>query len=545
MANTGSPLKSFALKPSTRYQQMKSSRSTPELKSPLRFTLGNQSSLAPPDRSPNAYEFTPGGAGAQMETGVRLMYLANEGDLDGIREMLDSGLDINFRDIDERTALHIASCQGKTDVVRFLLGRGAEVDPKDRWGSTPLADAIHYEYQDVIKLLEKYGAKPPAAPMRVQSEREVPEYEISPEEIDFTDTFNITKGTFCVALWRGIQVAVKTLPDHVVFDEEKIAAFRDELVLLQQLRHPNVVQFLGAVTQSSPMRIITEYLPKILNGDLREFLDRKGAMKPSIAVKFALDIASNILRDDSGHLKVADFGLSKLQKAAKFAKGDRRRYVAPEVFRNEEYDTKVDVFSFALILQEMIEGNPPFLSMLERDVPKAYCAGGRPPFKASEKKYPYGLKGLIEHCWNEKPFKRPAFSDIIKNLEEIANKLERRKRYKLHFDLFNCFPKVKIIAWHLDAMIGFPIWGYMKLLLCMWLVLPVFNGAAYVYENYARKYIKIGNFIPSNYPENQRKVLQMMSLDARKSVERYIEEYGPEAFERVVQAAEQEARRRM
>lgn len=41
-------------------------------------------------------------------------------------------------------------------------------------------------------------------------------------------------------------------------------AFRDELALLQQIRHPNVVQFLGAVTQSSPMMIVTEYLPKVV-----------------------------------------------------------------------------------------------------------------------------------------------------------------------------------------------------------------------------------------------------------------------------------------
>lgn len=40
-------------------------------------------------------------------------------------------------------------------------------------------------------------------------------------------------------------------------------AFRDELALLQKVRHPNVVQFLGAVTQSSPMMIVTEYLPKV------------------------------------------------------------------------------------------------------------------------------------------------------------------------------------------------------------------------------------------------------------------------------------------
>jgi len=40
-------------------------------------------------------------------------------------------------------------------------------------------------------------------------------------------------------------------------------AFRDELALLQQIRHPNVVQFLGAVTQIPPMMIVTEYLPKV------------------------------------------------------------------------------------------------------------------------------------------------------------------------------------------------------------------------------------------------------------------------------------------
>lgn len=37
----------------------------------------------------------------------------------------------------------------------------------------------------------------------------------------------------------------------------------DELALLQKVRHPNVVQFLGAVTQSNPMMIVTEYLPKV------------------------------------------------------------------------------------------------------------------------------------------------------------------------------------------------------------------------------------------------------------------------------------------
>ncbi|KAG4142609.1 hypothetical protein ERO13_D06G140100v2 [Gossypium hirsutum] len=423
-----------------------------ENKAAVRFTLGKQSSMAP-ERDRGEADGKENEEGEEIDEGVRLMYLANEGDLDGIRELLDSGINVNFRDIDDRTALHIAACQGQTDVVSLLLQRGADVESTDRWGSTPLADAVYYKNHDVIKLLEKHGAKPFMAPMHVNHAREVPEYEIDPKELDFTNSINITKGTFCIALWRGTQVAVKRVGDEVFTDEDKVRAFRDELALFQKIRHPNVVQFLGAVTQSSPMMIVTEYLPK---GDLRAFLKRKGALKPMTALRFALDIArgmnylhenkpapiihrdlepSNILRDDSGHLKVADFGVSKLLTV----KEDKPltcldtscRYVAPEVFKNDDYDTKVDVFSFALILQEMIEGYPPFSAKQDNEVPKVYAARERPPFKAPAKHYAHGLKELIEECWNEKPAKRPTFRQIITRLESIHNSFSHRKRWKV------------------------------------------------------------------------------------------------------------------
>ncbi|CAJ1962057.1 unnamed protein product [Sphenostylis stenocarpa] len=428
-----------------------------ESKNPARFTLGKQSSLAP-ERHNEGEE--PQNDGDAVDQGVRLMYSAFEGDVDGIREVLEAGVSVNYRDIDDRTALHVASCEGFTDAVDLLLQKGAEVDAKDRWGSTdgftlsnPLADAIFYKKNDVIKLLEKHGAKPLMAPMHVNHAREVPEYEINSKELDFTNSVEITKGTFCSALWRGTEVAVKKLGEEVINDEEKVKAFRDELALFQKIRHPNVIQFLGAVTQSSPMMIVTEYLPK---GDLRDFLKRKGALKPSTAVRFALDIArgvgylhenkpspiihrdlepSNILRDDSGHLKVADFGVSKLLAV----KEDRPltcqetscRYVAPEVFKQEEYGTKVDVFSFALILQEMIEGCPPFSAKKEDEVPKVYAAKERPPFRAPAKRYSHGIRELIEECWNENPAKRPAFRQIITRLESIYSIIGQKRRWKV------------------------------------------------------------------------------------------------------------------
>jgi ankyrin repeat protein len=98
-----------------------------------RFSLGRQSSLAPDHQDSATVNDS---VKEPIDPPVRLMYLANEGDLEGINELLDGGSDVNFRDIDGRTALHIAACQGRTDVVQLLLRRGAEVDPQDRWCST-------------------------------------------------------------------------------------------------------------------------------------------------------------------------------------------------------------------------------------------------------------------------------------------------------------------------------------------------------------------------------------------------------------------------
>ncbi|VVB03162.1 unnamed protein product [Arabis nemorensis] len=74
-------------------------------------------------------------------------------------------------------------------------------------------------------------------------------------------------------------------------------------------------------------------------------------------------------------------------------------------------------------------------------------------------------------------------------------------------------------------LVWLPFWPYLKLLFCMWLVLPMFSGAAYIYSNYVRTYVKIGMNVGggTNYTDEQRRVLQMMSLDARKSVQDYVD----------------------
>lgn len=82
-----------------------------------------------------------------------------KGDLKKLRSLVQKGLDINGKNCDGRTALHMAAAEGLLSVVEFLVERlQADTRVTDRWGGTPLDDAIRHERKDVVAFLKKKGA---------------------------------------------------------------------------------------------------------------------------------------------------------------------------------------------------------------------------------------------------------------------------------------------------------------------------------------------------------------------------------------------------
>ncbi|XP_058082871.1 serine/threonine-protein kinase VIK isoform X1 [Magnolia sinica] len=387
-----------------------------------------------------------------------ILWHTHQNDAAAVRKLLEEDTSlVAARDYDNRTPLHVASLHGWIDVAKCLLEYGAVVNAQDRWKNTPLADAEGAKKHNMIELLKSYGGlsfgqngshfepKPVAPPLPNKCD-----WEIDPSELDFSNSTVIGKGSFgeiLKACWRGTPVAVKRILPSLSDDRLVTQDFRHEVNLLVKLRHPNIVQFLGAATVRKPLMLITEYLR---GGDLHQFLKEKGSLSPSTAINFALDIARGmaylhnepnvvihrdlkprnvlLVNSNADHLKVGDFGLSKLIKVQNShdvykmtGETGSYRYMAPEVFKHRKYDKKVDVFSFAMILYEMLEGDPPLANYEPYEAAKLVAEGHRPIFRS--KGYLPELRELTEQSWAADMNQRPSFIEILKKLEKIKENL--------------------------------------------------------------------------------------------------------------------------
>ncbi|XP_041520385.1 glutaminase liver isoform, mitochondrial isoform X3 [Microtus oregoni] len=97
------------------------------------------------------------GGEVRNKTVVNLLFAAYSGDVSALRRFALSAVDMEQKDYDSRTALHVAAAEGHIEVVKFLI-EACKVNPfvKDRWGNIPLDDAVQFNHVEVVKLLQDY-----------------------------------------------------------------------------------------------------------------------------------------------------------------------------------------------------------------------------------------------------------------------------------------------------------------------------------------------------------------------------------------------------
>ncbi|KAJ9508672.1 hypothetical protein QJQ45_027961 [Haematococcus lacustris] len=274
----------------------------------------------------------------------------------------------------------------------------------------------------------------------------------------------------------GHQVAAKLLKRS---DEIALGDFRTEIAILRKIHHPNTTQFLGACTKQKPYIVLTELMAcSLADAFQRTYFVPAPRRQVEVALDFArgmaylhsrrqpivhrdlkpanLMISGNLNADterlflDSGVVKVADFGLSKslvpVEKHGQLSMTEEDattykmtgetgsyRYMAPEVFRHEPYNLKVDVYSFAMIAFQIFECVAPFAGDDPLEAAKAAAMeNARPAFPPRRQLSPIqeGLRTLVKNCWEGEPEKRPSFEDIVQRLEAMLETLPKHT----HFD---------------------------------------------------------------------------------------------------------------
>eukprot|EP00879_Flechtneria_rotunda_P007398 GHRR01007760.1.p1 GENE.GHRR01007760.1~~GHRR01007760.1.p1 ORF type:complete len:799 (+),score=316.22 GHRR01007760.1:393-2789(+) len=209
-------------------------------------------------------------------------------------------------------------------------------------------------------------------------------WEIDPFEITLGQRIGIgSYGEVYKGIWRGTEVAVKKFLEQNL-SPQLVQEFKDEVDIMARLRHPNVVLFMGAIMQANQLAIVTQFIPR---GSLFRLLHRsKGDLDPRRRLQMALDIARgmnylhssqpaivhrdlkspNLLVDRDWTVKVCDFGLSRVKSATFLTSrshGGTPEWMAPEILRNEPSDEKADVYSYGVVLYELVTNQEPWTGL--------------------------------------------------------------------------------------------------------------------------------------------------------------------------------------
>ncbi|OWM78796.1 hypothetical protein CDL15_Pgr002967 [Punica granatum] len=256
-------------------------------------------------------------------------------------------------------------------------------------------------------------------------------------------------------LTDGRIVAVKK---SISIDEKNIEPFINEVVILSQINHRNIVKLLGCCLESEFPLLVYEFIP---NGTLYEYLhDPEFPVSWEARLRIATEVASglfylhssasipiyhrdikssNILLDEKHRAKIADFGTSRSgsldQTHVTTVVQGTFGYLDPEYFRSGQFTEKSDVYSFGIVLVELLTGQKPTASLLGEN-----CIGLASSFVTAMEEDrlfeildpPVRREGgeaeiivvanLAKRCLNLKGRKRPSMKDIVIELEAIRNR---------------------------------------------------------------------------------------------------------------------------
>ncbi|XP_075410878.1 mitogen-activated protein kinase kinase kinase 7 isoform X2 [Tenrec ecaudatus] len=267
------------------------------------------------------------------------------------------------------------------------------------------------------------------APTQVLNFEEIDYKEIEVEEVVGRGAF----GVVCKAKWRAKDVAIKQIES-----ESERKAFIVELRQLSRVNHPNIVKLYGACL--NPVCLVMEYaeggsLYNVLHGaeplpyytaahamswclQCSQGVAYLHSMQPKALIHRDLKPPNLLLVAGGTVLKICDFGTAcDIQTHMTNNKGSAA-WMAPEVFEGSNYSEKCDVFSWGIILWEVITRRKPFdeIGGPAFRIMWAVHNGTRPPLI---KNLPKPIESLMTRCWSKDPSQRPSMEEIVKIMTHL------------------------------------------------------------------------------------------------------------------------------
>lgn len=239
------------------------------------------------------------------------------------------------------------------------------------------------------------------------------------------------------ALYNGREVAVK------IFNEGsysfRLEDFLKEVAIMGLMSHPNLLKLEGACiiprSGESTFMIATELMHK---GTLWDVIKKSHPLPPHSIIKYALSVAyglaylhsfdmihrdikaANILVDRDDNAKVGDFGLSRVISTMNMtAVAGTPKWESPEILAGEPYTSASDVYSYGMMLFELVSGEEPFAEVqtIVELVKTVYEKKLKPKIPAS---CPNNIAALIKDCLNNSPKKRPTMDQVIEILRSLS-----------------------------------------------------------------------------------------------------------------------------